>query len=125
LALNPDAMHAAGHLRLQRGMERERDMFAKENTENARLYPSEIVDQLLTALSRGTDLRADESRKHFYHLDEGNRTFFIYISPINGRVTLITSWMKKRNWKSFVSRLSAHTAWRRWITEHTKIHSYT
>jgi hypothetical protein len=103
----------------------ERGMLAKEKIENARLYPLEIVDQLLTALSRGSDLRADETRKHFYQLDAGSRTFFIYISPVNGSVTLIASWEKKRKWKSFVAQFSAHAPWWRWITAHTRISSYT
>jgi hypothetical protein len=106
-------------------LEGERGMLAKENTVNARLYPLEIVEQLLAALSRGADLRADETRKHFYSLDAGSRTFYIYISPVNGSVTLIASWTKKRKWKSFFAQFSAHAPWRRWIAAHSKISSYT
>jgi hypothetical protein len=50
--------------------------------ENARLYPSAIVDQLRTALSNGAELHSDESRKNFYNLYPDDRTYFIYISPV-------------------------------------------
>jgi hypothetical protein len=100
-------------------------MLARENIriENARLYPSEIVDQLLKALSNGTQLYEDESRKHFYDVDADGRTYFIYVSPANASITLIATWAKKR--KSSVWISAAHDPWWRWITAHAKIGSYT
>src|ERR1700722_7248180 len=69
-------------------------MFSRENIriENSRLYPSEVVDRLLAALSSGAELQAEESRKNFYNVNSGARTYFIYISPTNGKVTLIATW---------------------------------
>lgn len=64
--------------------------------ENARLYSSAIVDQLRAALSNCAELHADESRKNFYDLYTGDRTYFIYISPVSGTVTLIATWVRKR-----------------------------
>jgi hypothetical protein len=60
--------------------------------ENARLYPSAIVDQLRIALSNGAELHADESRRDFYELCTGLRTYFIYVSPASGNITLIATW---------------------------------
>ncbi len=91
--------------------------------ENARLYPREIVDRLLMALSNGTQLHADESRIHFYDLEAGGRTYFIYVSPVDAHVTLIATWAKKS--KMSVSKSAAHDPWWRWITAHVKMGSYT
>ena len=65
--------------------------------ENPRLYPIEIVDQLRTALSNGAKLRANEGRINFYDLATENRTYFIYVSPVSGDITLIATWAQKRS----------------------------
>lgn len=100
------------------GLKRERSMFSRENVriENARLYPSEIMNQLRTALANGTELHADESRVNFYDLNSEDRTYFIYISPANGSVTLIATWAQKRT-STYAKSAEQHTWWRR-ITEH-------
>jgi hypothetical protein len=63
--------------------------------ENARLYPSAIVDQLRIVLSNGAELHADESRREFYELCTGLRTYFIYILSASGSITLIALWTQK------------------------------
>jgi hypothetical protein len=60
--------------------------------ENARLYPAATVDQLRTALSNGAVLKPDETRRNFYDLQTEGRTFFIYVSPASGSITLIATW---------------------------------
>jgi predicted ATPase len=72
-------------------------MLLRENIriENARLYPSVIVDQLRIALSNGAELHADESRRDFHKLCTGLRTYFIYVSPASGNITLIATWAQK------------------------------
>jgi len=72
-------------------------MLSRENIriENTRLYPSAIVDQLRIALSNGAELHADESRRDFYELCTGLRTYFIYISSASGNITLIATWTQK------------------------------
>ena len=103
----------------------ERCMLPKENTwiENARLYPPAMVDRLLTALSNGAELHADETRKNFYDLDANGCTYFIYVSPVSGSITLIATWAKKL--APSVSKSDAPASWWRWITAHTKIGAYT
>jgi hypothetical protein len=53
------------------------------------------MNQLRTALANGTELHADESRVNFYDLNSEDRTYFIYISPVSGSVTLIATWARK------------------------------
>ena len=93
-------------------------MFSRENIriENARLYPSEVVDRLRTALSNGSDLHTDESRKNFYDLNFRGRTYFIYISPATGNLTLIATWAHKH--ASADAESAGHPTWWRRITEH-------
>jgi hypothetical protein len=64
--------------------------------ENARLYPATTVDQLRTALSNGAVLQPNEARRNFYDLDTEGRTYFIYVSPASGSITLIATWERKR-----------------------------
>ena len=93
-------------------------MFSRENVriENARLYPSEVVDRLYTALSNGAELYANESRTNFYDLNAEGHTYFIYISPATGNVTLIATWAQKRT--SADVKLAEQRKWWRRITEH-------
>lgn len=93
-------------------------MFSRENVriENARLYPSEVVDRLYKALSSGAELHADESRANFYDLKAEGQTYFIYISPATGSVTLIATWMQKRT--SADAKLAEQHKWWRRIAEH-------
>ncbi len=84
--------------------------------ENARLYPSAIVDRLQTALLNGADPHADESRRNFFDLDIEGHTYFIYISPASGNVTLIATWAQKC--ASASSKMDEHAPWWRRITAH-------
>ena len=94
-------------------------MFSRENLriENARLYPSDVVDRLYAALSSGAELTAYESRMNFYDLTYEGRTYFIYISPANGRVTLIATWAQKRA-PAAAAKSGEQDAWWRRIAEH-------
>jgi hypothetical protein len=125
LVLKIDARHETCFSDDNGGLKGKRGMLAIKNIriENARLYPRKIVDQLLLALSNGTQLHADESRIHFYDLEADGRKYFIYVSPVNASVTLIATWAKKR--KSSLSKSAAHDPWWRWITAHVKMRSYT
>ncbi len=93
-------------------------MFSRTNIriENARLYPSEVVDRLYAALSRGAELRADQSRMNFYDVNSEGRTYFIYISPANEKVTLIATWAQKR--ASADGESEGHSRWWQRIAEH-------
>jgi hypothetical protein len=64
--------------------------------ENPRLYPGGIEDQLQAALTGGANLQASELRINLYDVATETRTYFIYISPVSGDVTLIATWAQKR-----------------------------
>ena len=58
-------------------------MFSRTNIriENARLYPSEVVDRLYAALSRGAELHSYESRMNFYDVNsEGPHVLHLYLT---------------------------------------------
>jgi hypothetical protein len=84
--------------------------------ENARLYPAATVDQLRTALSNGTLLQPNSARKNFYDLDTEGCTYFIYVSPASGSITLIATWDRKR--PSEDATMDGQAPWWRRITAH-------
>ena len=93
-------------------------MLSRENVriENARLYPPAIVDQLRVALLNGAELHVDETRKNFYELQAGLRTYFIFVSPASGNVTLIATWAQKR--PPVDTKLDGQAPWWRRIAWH-------
>jgi len=78
--------------------------------ENARLYPAAVVNQLEKALSNGAELCVDAARRNFYDLEAEGRTYFIYVAPVSGYVTLIAMWDKKRS----VARGNSDGKWVWW-----------
>lgn len=61
--------------------------------DNLRNYPREIVERLAAVLRDGAVAEADPRRKGFYDLFDGNRSYFIHISPVTGHVWLLASWL--------------------------------
>src|ERR1035437_1845522 len=62
--------------------------------DNLRHYPAEIIKELEQLLLSGGSALPDPKRKGFYDLENYDRTFFIHISPITGRVLLLATWRK-------------------------------
>ncbi len=60
--------------------------------DNLRSYSREIVERLAIALRDGAVAEPDPRRKGFYDVNDGDRSFFIHISPVTGRVWLLASW---------------------------------
>lgn len=65
------------------------------NIENLRNYPAEIVETLRRLLASGAPARPDPRRKDFYELESDSRVFYIHISPVNGKVLLLATWVNK------------------------------
>ena len=63
--------------------------------ENLRNYPAEAVEKLRLLLASGAQAVPDPHRKDFYELENGTRSFYIHISPVNGKVYLLASWIKE------------------------------
>ena len=62
--------------------------------ENLRNYPAETVDKLRQLLASGAQAQPDPRRNDFYEVENGSRVFYIHISPVNGKVWLLATWLK-------------------------------
>ena len=62
--------------------------------DNLRNYPAEIIKELEELLLSGGSALPDPKRKDFYDLKNYERTFFIQISSITGRVVLLATWLR-------------------------------
>ena len=62
--------------------------------DNLRNYPAEIIKELEELVLRGGSAVPDPKRKDFYDLENYERTFFIQILPITGKVALLATWRK-------------------------------
>ena len=63
--------------------------------DNLRNYPAEIIRELEELLLSGGSALPDPKRKDFYDLENHERTFFIQISSITGRVVLLATWLRR------------------------------
>ena len=61
--------------------------------DNLRKYPAEIIKGLEELLLSGGSALPDPKRKGFYDLKNHERTFFIQISSVTGRVVLPATWL--------------------------------
>lgn len=61
--------------------------------ENPRRHASESVERLRGLLAEGTKATADPKRQGFYDLEDDGRVFYIYVSPVSGRVVLLATWL--------------------------------
>jgi hypothetical protein len=59
---------------------------------NRQNYPTDFVDRLEKLLVEGVSARQDPSRTNFYDIENADRVFFIYLSPLTGSVTLLATW---------------------------------
>jgi hypothetical protein len=64
--------------------------------DNLRDYPAENVKELEELLLSGVTAVPDAKRKGFYDLSNHERTFFIQISSIAGRVVLLATWLRAK-----------------------------
>lgn len=60
--------------------------------DNIHHYPQSVVERLANVLTFGAVAKADDRRKDFYDVTDGDRAFFIHISPVSGKVFLLASW---------------------------------
>jgi hypothetical protein len=62
--------------------------------DNLQNYSAEIIEELKQLLLSGGSALPDPERKGFYDLKNLERTFFIHISSITGRVLLLATWLR-------------------------------
>jgi hypothetical protein len=65
--------------------------------DNLRNYPAEHIKELEELLLSGVAALPDPKRKGFYDLESRERTFFIQISSITGRVVLLATWVRRQH----------------------------
>jgi hypothetical protein len=61
--------------------------------DNLRNYPAEIIKELEELLLLGGSALPDPERQCFYDLENEERTFFINISSVTGKVMLLATWL--------------------------------
>ena len=71
------------------------------SVDNLRSYPAEIIRELEELLLSGGSALPDPKRKDFYDLENHERTFFIHISSITGRVVLLATWLRPKRAVAF------------------------
>lgn len=64
--------------------------------DNLRNYPEHLVARLGALLQAGAAAQPDPRRKGFYDVADGDRVFFIHLSPVSGKVWLLASWAVER-----------------------------
>ena len=67
--------------------------------DNLRNYPAEIIKELEELLLSGGSAFPDPKRNGFFDLENYERTFFIQISSITGKVVLLATWRKSAFWR--------------------------
>ena len=63
--------------------------------ENLRHYPLETVEKLRTLLTAGAQAIPDSHRQNFYDVENGERMYYLHVSP-RGKVWLLATWLKQR-----------------------------
>jgi hypothetical protein len=63
--------------------------------DNPRDYPAENIRELEELLLTGVPASPDPKRKGFYDLETRERTFFVQVSPVTGRVVLLATWLRR------------------------------
>jgi len=63
--------------------------------EDPRKHPFEIVERLRALLADGSTIRQDPRRESFYEVHDDASVYYIYASPITGKVYLLATWQKE------------------------------
>lgn len=63
--------------------------------ENLKDHAFETVDRLRTLLSDGTTIQEDLRRPGFFEVHDEETVYYVYASPVSGKVYLVATWMKE------------------------------
>lgn len=58
-------------------------------------YAPAVVESLRALLAGGVRAELDPHRGDCYDLEDGARAYYIYVSPVNGRVVLLAACLKQ------------------------------
>jgi hypothetical protein len=64
--------------------------------EDPRKHSFETVERLRELLADGSTIRQDPRRQSFYEVHDNASVYYIYASPISGKVYLLATWQKER-----------------------------
>jgi hypothetical protein len=64
----------------------------QQRIKDPRNYGPDVMSDLRSLLAAGATAQPDPRRENFYVVGNGDSTFYIYISPINGHVVLLAKW---------------------------------
>jgi hypothetical protein len=64
------------------------------NIEDLRHHGPETVEELRQLLASGASAKPDPHRSDFYELDDSNKVFYIHLSPVDGKILLLATWLK-------------------------------
>jgi len=62
--------------------------------EDLRNHSVETVERLRHLLASGAPAQPDPNRKNFYEVSNCSQVFYIHITPSNGKVWLLATWLK-------------------------------
>lgn len=62
-----------------------------------RNHSPETLESLRGLLASGTGVRPDLKRPDFYELESDTCVFYVYVSPVDGSVTLLATWPRSEN----------------------------
>jgi hypothetical protein len=63
--------------------------------EDTRKHSFETVERLRELLADGGAIRPDPRRESFYEVDDDASVYYIYASPITGKIYLLATWQKE------------------------------
>ena len=62
--------------------------------ENPRRYPESVTEKLRRLLIAGGEVQEDPRRPNFCEIEDDGCSYYIYVSPISGRITLLAQWSR-------------------------------
>lgn len=68
---------------------------SKIRIEDPRNHSFETVERLRTLLADGAGIYEDPHRRDFYEVHDDAAVYYIYASPITGKVYLLATWQKE------------------------------
>jgi hypothetical protein len=69
---------------------------SKLRIEDPRNHSFETVERLRALLADGAGVHEDPHRTDFYEVHDDAAIYYIYASPITGKVYLLATWQKER-----------------------------
>lgn len=58
-------------------------------------HPADTLAALRGLLTRGANLVADPKRKEFFEVESDSVVYYIYVSPVSGKVLLLATWQNE------------------------------